>query len=47
MDPVRAAETIENISDDLDWGNIPTERIGYSAWKDERNREKAPRARKR
>src|SRR6516225_11708090 len=22
MDPVRAAETIENISDDLNWGNI-------------------------
>jgi hypothetical protein len=47
MDPVRAAETIEDISNDLDWGNMPTEKIGYSAWKDARNREKAPRARKR
>jgi len=28
MDPVRAAETIDNIADDLDWENIPTERIG-------------------
>ena len=27
MDAVKAAETIEDISDDLDWGNIPTERI--------------------
>jgi hypothetical protein len=34
MDPVRAAETIEDINDDLDWGNIPTERVSYSAFKD-------------
>jgi len=47
MDPVKAAETIGNISDDLDWGNIPTDRIGYSVWKEARNREKAPRSRKR
>jgi len=47
MDPVRAAETIENISDDLNWGNIPTERVSYPVWKDARNREKAPRTRKR
>jgi hypothetical protein len=47
MDPVKAAETIEDISDDLNWGNIPTERVSYSAFKDGRNREKAPRARKR
>jgi hypothetical protein len=33
MDPVRAAETIEDISHDLDYGNIPPERIGYSVWK--------------
>jgi hypothetical protein len=47
MDPVKAAETIEDISNDLDWGNLPTEKIGYSVWKEARNREKAPRARKR
>ena len=47
MDPVKAAETIEDISNDLDWGNIPTERVGYSVWKEARNREKAPKARKR
>ena len=47
MDPVKAAETIEDISHDLDYGNIPTERIGYSVWKEARNREKAPKTRKR
>jgi hypothetical protein len=47
MDPVKAAETIEDISDDLNWGNIPTERVSYSAFKDGRNREKAPRPSKR
>ena len=47
MDPMRAADTIDNISDDLDWSSIPTERVGYSVWKDARNREKAPKARKR
>jgi hypothetical protein len=47
MDPVRAAQTIDDISDDLDWGNIPTERVGYSVWKEAPKREKAPRARKR
>ena len=45
MDPAKAAETIENISHDLDYGNIPPEKIGYSVWKDARNREKAPRTR--
>jgi len=39
-DAVRAAETIEDINDDLDYGNIPTSKIGYSVWKEERNREK-------
>jgi len=47
MDPLKAAETIDNISDDLDWGSIPTERVGYSVWKEARNREKVPKARKR
>jgi len=46
MNPAAPAECVEHIADDLDWGNIPTERIGYSAWKEARNREKAPRARK-
>jgi len=44
-DAVRAAETIEDINDDLDYGNIPTSKIDYSAFRDGRNREKAPRAR--
>jgi len=47
MGPAKAADTIEAISDNLDWGNIPTERVGYSVWKEARNREKAPKARKR
>jgi hypothetical protein len=45
MDPMKAADTIEDISDDLGWGNIPTERVTYSAFKDGRNREKTPKAR--
>jgi len=32
---------IEDISHDLDYGNIPPEKISYSVWKDARNREKA------
>jgi hypothetical protein len=47
MDAVKAAETIEDISDDLDYGNIPTSKISYSVFRDARNREKAPKARKR
>ena len=47
MDPMKLADTIEDVSDDLDYGNIPTSKISYSAFREARNREKAPRARKR
>ena len=47
MDPMKLADTIEDISDDLGWGNIPTERVTYSAFRDARNRERAPKTRKR
>jgi len=46
MAPAAAAESIEDMGRDLDWGNIPTNRVSYSEWKAMRNREKAPRVRK-
>ena len=47
MEPADAAESIEDMGRDLDWGNLPTNRVRYSEWKAMRNREKAPRMRKR
>ena len=35
------------MSEDLDWGRLPEDRVDYSTWKNERNREKAARTRKR
>jgi len=29
MDPIKAADTISDISDDLDWGNIPTSKAEH------------------
>jgi hypothetical protein len=34
------------MSDDLDWGRMPDDRVTYSTWKTERNLQKASRPNK-
>jgi len=47
LHPLDAARRVQEISDDLDWGRVPEDRVDYSTWRDERNRQEASRARKR
>jgi len=47
LHPLQAARRVQEMSDDLDLGRMPDDRMDYSTWRDERNLQKAPRARKR
>jgi len=47
LDPLEAARRVQEMSDDLDWGRMPDDRMDYSTWRDERNRQKASRPHKR
>jgi len=46
MHPLDAAKCIESISEDLERAAVPSEGTDYAPWKQDRNREKALRARK-
>jgi|SRR5215469_1427505 len=46
LHPLDAARRVQEISDDLDWGRVPEDRVDYSTWRDERNRQKASRPHK-
>jgi|SRR6516165_6098206 hypothetical protein len=47
LHPLEAARRVQEMSDDLDWGRMPDDRMDYSTWRDERNRQKASRPHKR
>jgi hypothetical protein len=47
LHPLEAARRVQDMSEDLDWGRMPENRVEYSTWKNERNRAKASRPRKR
>jgi hypothetical protein len=43
LHPLEAVRRVQEMSDDLDWGRVPDDRVTYSTWKTERNLQKAPR----
>jgi hypothetical protein len=45
LHPLDAARRVQEMSDDLDWGRVPEDRVDYSTWRDERNRQEASRKR--
>ena len=46
LHPLEAARRVAEMSDDLDWGRVPEDRVDYSTWRDERNRQEASRPHK-
>ena len=46
LHPLDAARRVQEMSDDLDWGRVPDDRVDYSTWRDERNRQGASRPHK-
>jgi hypothetical protein len=46
LHPLEAARRVREISDDLDWGRVPEDRVDYSTWRDLRNRQEASRPHK-
>ena len=46
LHPLEAARRVQEISDDLDWGRVPEDRVDYLTWRDERNRQEASRPHK-
>jgi hypothetical protein len=46
LHPLVAARRVQEISDDLDWGRVPEERVDFATWRDERNRQEASRPHK-
>jgi len=46
LDPLEAARKVSEMSEDLDWGRVPEDRLTYEAWKTERNRREFSRPHK-
>jgi len=46
LHPLDAARRVQEMSEDLDWGRMPEDRVDYSTWKYERNRQEASRPHK-
>ena len=46
LHPLDAARRVQEMSEHLSWGRMPEDRVDYSTWRDQRNRQKASRPHK-